>query len=165
MATQWQPSPRLKPRAVTRKFGPMLIVCEVPDILSQIVCYSHPISEFCVIAGWQRTHSSRQMLLPSKTAESPPNDLLCWIIARETERFLQEQPAVKPCWADPLICHQIQGMCWTKVKERKYLKVIKTFERINRLIGRFLNGIFSNVVTELQHLSKTKMYNPCFKNN
>ena len=52
-----------------------------------------------------------------------------------------------------------------KVKERKYLKVIKTFERINRLIGRFLNGIFSNVVTELQHLSKTKMYNPCFKNN
>ena len=29
----------------------MLIVCEVPGILSQIVCYSHHISEFCVIAG------------------------------------------------------------------------------------------------------------------
>ena len=46
-----------KTQSCDRKFSPMLIVCEVPGILSQIVCYSHHISEFFVTAGWQRTHS------------------------------------------------------------------------------------------------------------
>ena len=112
-----------------------------PDCMLQpphfwILCYSR----LC----YSREPTLQGRCFSPPEQQSPPNDLLGWITARETERFPPEQPAVKPCWADPLICHQIQGMCWAKVKERKFLKVIKTFEHINHLTGRFLNVIFSN---------------------
>lgn len=134
---QWQPSPKLKSRAVTRKFSPMLTVCDVQFQGSSARSYVTATTFLnSNTAGRQGTHSSRQMLLPleGRTAESSPNNLLLWVMAQRDQKVPQTSPL------ELTIACQPSNSVYkpSKVEGKKiFVKVTKTFEHIKCLMRDF----------------------------